>query len=215
LSFITPSLRRPLGPQQLPIRGLEASPPAAARRRRRQPAPLPLKRNKMVAYHAGPVMLYGNQKVAYVGKQHREADRTHAPPSRVWRALTDHREFGEWFGVKLEGPFVPGQVARGTITYPGYEHLKWEVTVQKMATERLFSFTWHPYAVDPDIDYRREPPTLVEFRLEAKDGGTILLVTESGFDAIPRDRRFEAFRMNERGWTEQMKSIERHVGEPR
>jgi uncharacterized protein YndB with AHSA1/START domain len=137
-----------------------------------------------------------------------------APPSRVWRALTDYREFGEWFRVNLDGPFVPGQVTRGTIAYPGYEHLKWEATVQKMEAERLFSFTWHPYAVDPNVDYRSEPPTLVEFRLEARDGGTVLTVTESGFDAIPHGRRFEAFRMNERGWAEQMKNIERHVGRP-
>ena len=137
-----------------------------------------------------------------------------APPSRVWRALTDYREFGEWFGVNLDGPFVPGQVTRGTIAYPGYEHLKWEATVQKMEAGRLFSFTWHPYAVDPNVDYRSEPPTLVEFRLKAKDGGTVLTVTESGFDAIPHARRFEAFRMNERGWAEQMKNIESHVGRP-
>jgi uncharacterized protein YndB with AHSA1/START domain len=137
-----------------------------------------------------------------------------APPSRVWRALTDHREFGEWFRVKLDGPFVPGQVTRGSVAYPGYEHLKWEATVQEMEPERVFSFTWHPYAIDPDVDYRSEPPTLVEFRLEAKEDGTVLFLTESGFDAIPQGRRFEAFRMNERGWTEQMKNIERHVGHP-
>jgi uncharacterized protein YndB with AHSA1/START domain len=134
-----------------------------------------------------------------------------APVSRVWRALTDHREFGEWFRVKLDGPFVPGEVSRGHITYPGYEHLKWEVTIREMVPERLFSFTWHPYAVDPDSDYSGEPTTLVEFRVEPKDGGTLLVVTESGFDAIPKERRFEAYRMNEGGWAEQMKNIETHV----
>jgi uncharacterized protein YndB with AHSA1/START domain len=134
-----------------------------------------------------------------------------APVSRVWRALTDHREFGAWFRVKLDGPFVPGQIVRGHITYPGYEHLKWEATVQKMEPERLFSFTWHPYAVDAAVDYASEPTTLVEFRLEPTDGGTILFLTESGFDAIPKHRRIEAFRMNERGWTEQMTNIARHV----
>lgn len=134
-----------------------------------------------------------------------------APVSRVWRALTDYREFGEWFRVKLEGPFVPGQVSRGRITSPGYEHLKWEAVVQKMEPDRLFSFTWHPYAVDPKIDYSKEPQTLVEFRLEKTASGTLLSVTESGFDKIPKDRRFEAFRMNEGGWAEQMKNIERHV----
>jgi uncharacterized protein YndB with AHSA1/START domain len=131
--------------------------------------------------------------------------------SRVWRALTDHREFGEWFHVKLDGPFAPGQISRGQITSFGYEHVKWEATVQKIEPERLFSFTWHPYAVDPNIDYSQEPTTLVEFRLEPKDGGTVLSLRESGFDAIPKDRRFEAFRMNEEGWTEEMANIERHV----
>jgi uncharacterized protein YndB with AHSA1/START domain len=136
-----------------------------------------------------------------------------APVSRVWRALTDYREFGEWFRVKLEGPFVPGQVSRGHITYPGYEHLKWEAVVQAMEPERLFSFTWHPYAVDPLTDYSKEPSTLVEFRLEKTETGTLLRLTESGFDKIPESRRFEAFRRNDGGWAEQMKNIEHHVGQ--
>ncbi len=136
-----------------------------------------------------------------------------APVSRVWRALTDHREFGEWFRVKLEGPFVPGQISRGQITYPGYEHLKWEAVVQKMEPERLFSFTWHPYSVDPKIDYSKEASTLVEFRLEKSTGGTLLVLTESGFDKIPSDRRLEAFRRNDGGWTEQMKNIESYVAQ--
>ena len=134
-----------------------------------------------------------------------------APLSRVWRALTDYREFGEWFGVKLEGPFVPGQVSRGFITHPGYEHLEWIAVVQRMEVERLFSFTWHPYAVDPKTDYSGEPPTLVEFVLEVIPNGCRLLLTESGFDKIPAHRRLEAFRMNEGGWTAQMKNIESHV----
>jgi uncharacterized protein YndB with AHSA1/START domain len=136
-----------------------------------------------------------------------------APVSRVWRALTDYREFGEWFRVKLDGPFVPGQVSRGQITYPGYEHLKWEAVVQKMEPERLFSFTWHPYAVDPNGDYSKETPTVVEFRLERIANGTLLTVVESGFDKIPADRRLEAFRMNDGGWAEQMKNIEIHVAQ--
>ena len=134
-----------------------------------------------------------------------------APVSRVWRALTDYREFGEWFRVKLDGPFVPGQVSRGHITYPGYEHVKWEAIVQKMEPEQLFSFTWHAYAVDPKIDYSKETPTLVEFRLKAIPGGTLLVVTESGFDKVPSDRRLEALRRNDGGWAEQMKNIENYV----
>jgi uncharacterized protein YndB with AHSA1/START domain len=136
-----------------------------------------------------------------------------APVARVWRALTDHQEFGEWFRVKIDGPFVPGEVSRGYITHPGYEHLKWEAVVKAMEPERLFSFTWHPYAIDPKMDYSAEPPTLVEFRLEKTGAGTRLTVTESGFDKIPAGRRAEAFRMNEGGWAQQMKNIERHVGE--
>ena len=134
-----------------------------------------------------------------------------APLARVWRALTDSREFGEWFGVRLEGPFAPGQACRGNITVPGYEHVRMEVVVQKMETERLFSFTWHPYAVDPKADYSAEAPTLVEFRLEKSATGTLLRVTESGFDRIPPGRRDEAFRMNDGGWTAQVKNIQRHV----
>jgi uncharacterized protein YndB with AHSA1/START domain len=136
-----------------------------------------------------------------------------APVSRVWRALTDHREFGTWFRVKLDGPFVPGEVSRGQITYPGYEHIRWEAVVQKMEPERLFSFTWHPYAIDPKEDYTGEPPTLVEFTLEAMATGTLLRVVESGFDRIPKKRRSEAFRMNERGWGAQVENIARHVGQ--
>jgi len=134
-----------------------------------------------------------------------------APVARVWRALTDHREFGEWFRVKIDAPFVPGEISRGNIEYPGYEHLKWEAVVKAMEPERLFSFTWHPAAVDPKMDYSKEPQTLVEFRLEKTADGTRLTVTESGFDKIPAGRRPEAFRMNEGGWAEQMKNIERYL----
>jgi uncharacterized protein YndB with AHSA1/START domain len=136
-----------------------------------------------------------------------------APVARVWRALTDYREFGEWFLVKIDGPFVPGEVSRGHITHPGYEHLQWEAVVTAMEPERMFSFTWHPYAIDPKVDYSTEPQTLVEFRLEKTAQGTLLTVTESGFDKIPAGRRPEAFRMNENGWAQQMKNIERYVGE--
>ena len=133
--------------------------------------------------------------------------------SRVWRALTDYREFGEWFRVRLEGPFVAGEVSRGQITHPGYEHVKWEAVVQKMEPERLFSFTWHPYSVDPKIDYSKETPTLVEFRLAPTASGTLLVVTESGFENIPADRSLEAFRRNDGGWAQQMKNIESHVAQ--
>ena len=136
-----------------------------------------------------------------------------APVSRVWRALTDYREFGEWFRVKLEGPFVAGEAAGGFITWPGYEHLRMEVVVQKIEPERFFSYTWHPYSIDPKVDYSQETPTLVEFTLEKSAKGTLLKVTESGFDKIPSARRAEAFRMNENGWTQQVKNIESHVAQ--
>lgn len=138
-----------------------------------------------------------------------------APVSRVWRALTDHREFGEWFRVALEGPFVAGQWARGQITYPGYEHVKWEALVEKIEPETYMSFKWHPYAVDPDTDYSSEAPTLVEFRLEPTVNGTRLTVTESGFDHIPPHRRMAALRMNEGGWAEQVKNIQHYVTQSR
>jgi len=136
-----------------------------------------------------------------------------APVSRVWRALTDHHEFGKWFRVQLDGPFVPGQVSRGHITHPGYEHLRWEAVVVKMEPERLFSFSWHPYAIDPNEDYSAEPPTLVEFTLEKTATGTLLRIVESGFDKLPRSRRDEAFRMNDKGWGIQLENIAQHVGQ--
>ena len=135
-----------------------------------------------------------------------------APVSRVWKALTNHEEFGQWFRLKLDGPFVPGQVSTGHVTYPGYEHLKWEAIVQQMEPERLFSFTWHPYAVDPAVDYSKEEPTLVEFRLTPAAGGTVLTLSESGFEKVPAHRREEAFLRNSGGWAIQMENIRSHVG---
>jgi uncharacterized protein YndB with AHSA1/START domain len=134
-----------------------------------------------------------------------------APRGRVWRAISDAQEFGNWFGVKLEGPFQAGGRVKGQITIPGYEHVVMDVTVERIEPERLFSFRWHPYAIDPKVDYSQEPTTLVELRLDEAEGGTKLTVVESGFDQIPAARRAEAFRMNERGWEGQLKNIERHV----
>lgn len=134
-----------------------------------------------------------------------------APLARVWRALTDAREFGAWFQVKLEGAFAPGARVRGQIETPGYEHLTMEITVERMDPERLFSYRWHPYAIDPELDYSSEPTTLVEFRLAAVAEGTRLSVVESGFDRIPLPRRAEAYRMNQAGWAAQLENIERHV----
>ena len=134
-----------------------------------------------------------------------------APRARVWRALTNADEFGTWFRVKLEGPFEVGKSVEGRITYPGYEHLVMKVTVERMDHETLFSYRWHPDAVDPNVDYSSEPTTLVEFRLEDAPGGTMLTLVESGFDRIPAHRRAEAFRRNDEGWTIQMENIRSHV----
>jgi uncharacterized protein YndB with AHSA1/START domain len=137
-----------------------------------------------------------------------------APRSRVWRAIVDAEEFGAWFGVRFQGEFAEGATVRGTITHPGHEHLTMEVRVERIEPERYFAYRWHPYAVDPAVDYSSEPTTLVEFRLEQAEGGILLTIVESGFDGIPLARRAEAFRMNDGGWTEQTQSIERHVSQP-
>ncbi len=134
-----------------------------------------------------------------------------APVAKVWDALTNHEKFGAWFRVKLEGPFVASEVSKGFITWPGYEHLKWAATVKEIMPQKLFSFTWHPYAVDPAVDYSHETPTLVEFRLETTMMGTRVTVTESGFDKVPEARRAEAFRMNDGGWAQQVKNLEEYV----
>jgi uncharacterized protein YndB with AHSA1/START domain len=133
-----------------------------------------------------------------------------APRSRVWRALTDSKQFGQWFQANVEVPFVPGQRAHGMVTYPGYEHLRFEVVVEQMVPERLFSWRWQPGG-DPDVD-PAEPTTLVVFELEEVPEGTRLTVTESGFDRIPVARRAKAYRENDQGWTGQLESLRRYVG---
>jgi uncharacterized protein YndB with AHSA1/START domain len=133
------------------------------------------------------------------------------PRARVWRAVSDFKEFGQWFRVELEAPFVAGKTTYGHITYPGYEHLKVEMQIVTVEPERYFSYRWRPNAVDPNRDYSSEPTTLVEFTLDEAPGGTRLTIVESGFDALPEARRAEAFRSNEGGWSKQLKNIERHV----
>src|SRR5712691_1401254 len=134
-----------------------------------------------------------------------------APRSRVWRALSDAKEFGAWFGVDLEGPFAPGASVRGKVTHPVYEHMTFELEVERMEPERLFSWRWHPAALEPGVAYSKEPATLVVFELEEKGGGTLLKVVESGFDRVPVARRAKAYRLNEEGWGAQMKAIEQHL----
>jgi uncharacterized protein YndB with AHSA1/START domain len=135
-----------------------------------------------------------------------------APRSRVWRALTDPKEFGDWFGVSLQSKsMAAGRPVRGHVTHPGYEHVVFEVMIERIEPEHLLSWRWHPYAVDSAIDYSAEPTTLVEFELQDAEGSTLLRVVESGFVNVPVARRLEAFRMNSGGWDQQMKNIEKHV----
>jgi len=134
-----------------------------------------------------------------------------APQSRVWRAITDSAQFGQWFRVRLETPFAVGQAMSGQITYPGWEHVRFTLRTEAIEPETRFAYRWHPHAVDMGRDYSNEPMTLVEFLLEPRDGGTLLTVVESGFDRLPPERLAEAFRMNERGWAEQLDNVAAHV----
>ncbi|HWL95077.1 MAG TPA: SRPBCC family protein [Phycisphaerae bacterium] len=135
-----------------------------------------------------------------------------APPSRVWRALSNAEEFGNWFGVKLKGKtFAAGQRTQGQITHPGYEYLVFDILIERMEPERLLSWRWHPAAIDSAVDYSKEPSTLVIFELKEVEGGTLLRLVESGFDQLPASRRQEAFRMNSGGWDHQMQNIKKHV----
>ena len=134
-----------------------------------------------------------------------------APRSRVWRALTDVSQFNAWFGVSLTTPFEPGAEVSGTIAIRGYEHVTMRIWIEAMEPERFFSFRWHPYAVEPGVDYSAEPTTLVSFRLEDAPDGTKLTIIESGFDAIPASRRAKAFSMNDKGWTGQAENIRKFL----
>jgi uncharacterized protein YndB with AHSA1/START domain len=134
-----------------------------------------------------------------------------APRKRVWRALTDASEFGAWFGVKVEGKFAPGARLGGAITSKGYEHVRLDLTVERMEPESLLSWRWHPYAVESGVDYSKEPPTLVVFDLGEIREGTRLTVVESGFDQVPLARRALAYRMNGDGWKKQLENVARHV----
>jgi len=134
-----------------------------------------------------------------------------APVSKVWQALTDSQKFEKWFKVKLEGPFVAGKTTNGRNTYPGYEHLKMNFKICDIKPESYFSYKWIPYPADPNFDYDKEEPTLVEFHLEKTATGTLLKVTESGFNKITASRRAEAIKMHTGGWEEQLKNIERFV----
>ena len=134
-----------------------------------------------------------------------------APPARVWRALTDHEEFGTWFRVDLDGPFEVGAQVTGRMTYPGYEGVGWSALIESMEPERRFAFSWHPGNCELETDFSAEPTTLVEFLLEPTAGGTRLTITESGFSKLSDPRRLEALRSNRQGWDLQSQHIADHV----
>jgi uncharacterized protein YndB with AHSA1/START domain len=134
-----------------------------------------------------------------------------APISKVWQAIADSKQFGEWFRVKLAEPFVAGKKLIGKLTIPNYEHAQFEMEIERVEPQNYFSYRWHPYAIDPKTDYSKEPTTLVEFRLQEVKDGTELTITETGFDRIPASRRAEAFRMNDNGWAGQAKQIAAYV----
>jgi uncharacterized protein YndB with AHSA1/START domain len=147
-----------------------------------------------------------------------------APRERVWRAISDSAEFGSWFGMKFNGPFTAGAVMRGTIVpttadtetanaQRQYEGIPFEIKVEQVEPQRLFSFRWHPGAVDPEVDYSKEPTTLVEFLLEDAPDGVLLTISESGFDGIPLGRRAKAFASNEQGWRIQITLIEKYLAQ--
>ncbi len=134
-----------------------------------------------------------------------------APLPRVWLALTDHKQFGQWFRVNLDGPFVVGTVSTGTMRYPGYEHLPWRARIERMESQRLFAFRWHDFDEKSGIDIAQQPTTLVEFRLQAIPTGTRLTIIESGFSALSDPRRLEVMRDNTQGWAIQADNLAGHV----
>jgi uncharacterized protein YndB with AHSA1/START domain len=152
-----------------------------------------------------------------MSSSHRGTDRIekqiqlNAPRARVWQSLTDPGEFGHWFGVDISGVIVAGVTLRGPPTIKGYEHLIFEATVETVEAPARFSFRWHPYAIEPGVDYSSEPTTLVVFTLAEVADGMLLTVVESGFDKIPLSRRAKAFEMNSNGWAAQMENVKRHL----
>src|SRR5262245_8606601 len=147
-----------------------------------------------------------------------------APRQRVWRALTDREQFGAWFGMRVDEPFEAGTTVKATMTgttvdpevakeQKQFEGMRFEMVIERIEPETLFSFRWHPGAVEPGVDYSKEPMTLVEFALAEASGGILLTVTESGFDKIPLERRAKAFASNEGGWAIVLTLIERFLAQ--
>ena len=148
--------------------------------------------------------------------------RLRAPLERVWQAISDAKQFGSWFGVEFDGPFVPnrrmiGKIVPTTVdeevgrSQKPYEGKAFEFTIDRIVPMRLFSCRWHPFAVADGVDYSNEPTTLIVFELEEVPGGSLLSITESGFDKIPLERRAKAFTANEEGWIAQATLIEKYL----
>jgi len=145
-----------------------------------------------------------------------------APRERVWKAISDAKQFGAWFGVEFDGPFVAGAAMKGRMTptkvdpavakmQEAYKGMEFDCTIDRIEPMRLFSFRWHPFAIDPKVDYSNEPTTLVTFELEEVPGGTQLTITETGFDKVPLERRAKAFEANAGGWTHQIDLLTRYL----
>ena len=145
-----------------------------------------------------------------------------APQEKVWRAISDASQFGNWFGVEFDGEFAPGTTMTGRIKpttvdtavaemQKKYAGMPFAFVVDRMEPISLFSFRWHPFAIDPNVDYSHEPMTLVTFTLEATAEGTLLRIVESGFDSVPIERRADAFEANAEGWGLQMQLIEKYL----
>jgi len=144
---------------------------------------------------------------------------------RVWRAISEAKQFGTWFGVEFDGDFAAGTRLTGRIAptqvdpevarlQQPHAGLPFEFYIERIEPMSLFSFRWHPSATDRNTDYSAEPTTLVEFRLQDAEQGTLLSIRESGFDSIPLERRAQAFTSNEGGWTHQLKLVEKYLGQP-
>jgi uncharacterized protein YndB with AHSA1/START domain len=145
-----------------------------------------------------------------------------APHERVWNAISDSKQFGTWFGVEFDGPFVAGKRMAGRMTptkvdaevakiQEPYKGKEFDCTIDRIEPMRMLSFRWHPFAIEPNVDYSSEPTTLVVFELEEVSGGTQLTITETGFDRIPLERRAKAFAANDGGWQKQSELIAKYV----
>ena len=145
-----------------------------------------------------------------------------APQSRVWQAVSDAKKFGSWFGVDFEGPFVAGRSLHGRMRptevdaevaelQEAHRGKAFDWSVEKIEPESRIVFRWHPFAIEPDVDYSKEPTTQIVFELRTIPEGTELTITESGFSKIPLERRAKAFAANEGGWQYQTKLLEKYL----